>query len=134
MDPCTEFFGADHLGAKGWMCAMKRNHRRSGPSAIPSPGLPCMIMALDNMVIHIFPCQNLCSAGIPLSSYETYISTPEGGRDAKAAGLTIAIPAGAVFFVPPGHLSFLVHYKTLENSVLHMRTLIVARCSLFLTS
>ena len=115
LDGGHSFKEQDHPGAQPWMIAMKRNFRRYGPLAVPSCGPPSILVTLCGVYIHAFPACELLKEGIPLSNYEHYVGTPDGGKNARARGVTQYLPKGSLFFVPAGWLMMFVYYGPPPN-------------------
>ena len=71
----------DHGEAQPWLAAMKKNMRRHGPTAVPSPGVPMLVVPRKSFFVHCYPCEALCDKGIALVTYQNYVATPDGRND-----------------------------------------------------
>ena len=82
------FVEADHVGAQPWLAAMKKNTRRHGPTAVPSPGVPMLIVPRKSLFVHCYPCEALCEKRHPVAELRALPRNPrrlhrreEVGRD-----------------------------------------------------
>ena len=124
------FVEADHVGAQPWLAAMKKNTRRHGPTAVPSPGVPMLIVPRKSLFVHCYPCEALCEKGIPLQNYEHYLATPDGCIDVKKLGVMALVNKGCLFYIPAGFVVHLVFYgaqeKKAKNLDIEMASCILA--------
>ena len=122
--------GHDLPGSQPWMMGMKRCVKRVGPVAVPSPGIPLLLLPRKDLFVHVMPASKLLAAGIPVSSYESFLSTPEGLESAKEHASTAYLRAGSAMFIPAGYIIFVLFYlpppKTKKITEVDVATCIVA--------
>ena len=111
----SHLVGTELAGCKPWLIKIKRNVRRFGPVAVPSAGAPNVLAPSRGVMVHIYPCEPFISIGIPLGSYEHFLSTPEGLHAVKSNSTTLYVPGGSFCYIPAGHLFCVVFYKSPEK-------------------
>ena len=82
-----------------------------GPQCRPTN----FVVAQAWLICAPFPASPLIETGIPLKSYEHYVSTPCGIKEIKERSFTLYLPANSVCFVPAGFLIGACYYKSPEK-------------------
>ena len=86
-----------------WIVCSRPNTKRSGPTALPSPGVPCLISSrTHDIIVHASFADDVLAAGMHLQNYDRFCSSDEGRAHLSTTAYTAVLPKDAVAYIPPG--------------------------------
>ena len=115
-DSLLSFQHAHIVDCRPRLQAMKRNYKRHGSLAVPSPGPPCLVAARGKTIfVHCFPIATLIAQGIPRQSHEYLSDTPDGAKLLKSHAYIVMVQPGPFVYNPAGHVVTTCLYRPPEK-------------------
>ena len=117
---CLKFLVAQNVmsseadDAEAFAYLLKNNSRRYGPLALPSPGVPSLLMFEQDCYVFASCATGLqTEACMAIEDYESFAGSPKGDKWYLDEVTKMYVPANTFLYIPVGQLMHMIHYKTL---------------------